>query len=147
MSKRHVRRNVGQPTEFAEQATLIEWWSLSCRKYGLPPLSLLAIPNGAHLAGDIRGRAIKMANLKRTGLRPGVPDLFLAKPIVKVHQSASCRYLETVAHGLWIEMKRKPNKPSEDQERVIFYLRQRGYHVCICWSFEEAKRAIEGYLG
>ena len=132
-------------TEHQEQCAVIAWWAHACKGYGLPEFALFAVPNGAHLAGDARGRAIKMANLKRTGLRPGVPDLFLAKPI-----NADIRegygHASTIASGLWIEMKRKPRKPSPEQEAVLLYLRQRGYHAVIAWSADEAIRAIKAYL-
>lgn len=42
---------------------LASWWA--------------AIPNGAVLAGDGKARAMQMAKLKRTGLRPGAPDLIV----------------------------------------------------------------------
>ena len=129
-----------EPSEHDSQRTVCDWWRIACNGYGLPEFALMAVPNGAHLAGDAKGRAIKMANLKRTGLRPGVPDLFLAVP--KVDKVVP----ELPFPGLWIEMKKRPNKPSPEQEAVILYLRQRGYHVCICYSAEEAIRAISAYL-
>ena len=129
------RSPVAAPSEHHEQSLVCEWWRYACKGYGLPEFSLFSVPNGAHLAGDARGRAIKMANLKRTGLRPGVPDLCLAVP-----------RLDIGAGALYVEMKRKPNKPSEDQEKVILYLRQRGYHCVIAWSVGEAIKAITEYL-
>jgi len=43
-------------------------------------LAFAAVPNGSVLAGDKKRRAIQMNNLKRTGLRPGVPDLLIFLP-------------------------------------------------------------------
>ena len=131
-----------EPSEHASQAAVCDWWRIACKGYGLPEFALMAVPNGAHLAGDAKGRAIKMANLKRTGLRPGVPDLFLAVRLLFDGPNGTIGSVP----GLWIEMKRRPNKPSPEQEAVILYLRQRGYHVCICYSAEEAIRAISAYL-
>ena len=136
------RADSREPSEHDSQAAVCDWWRLACKGYGLPEFALMAVPNGAHLAGDAKGRAIKMANLKRTGLRPGVPDLFLAVP----HLFHCLDGTTAAIPGLWIEMKRRPNKPSPEQESVLLYLRQRGYHVCICYSAEEAIRAISAYL-
>lgn len=122
-------------SEHAEQCAVIDWWRLACHAYKLPESALFAIPNGAHLAGDAKGRAIKMANLKRAGLRPGIPDLCLAVPRWRVDSGA-----------LYVEMKRRPNKPGPEQESAIFNLRRNGYHVCICYSADEAIQAIKGYL-
>jgi len=128
------------PSEHAEQCAVIDWWCIACKGYGLPEFALLAIPNGGARHPAV-GR-----KLKAEGVRAGVPDLFLAKPLVMVHQSAVSRHLETTAHGLWIEMKRRPNKPTPEQEAVILYLRQRGYHVCVCYSADEAIKTIKAYL-
>lgn len=130
------------PSEHAEQCAVIDWWAHACKSYGLPQFALIAIPNGAVLAGDARRRAMQMHRLKAEGLRAGVPDLFLAKPIPYPGKlAAGC-----LIPGLWIEMKRKPNKPSTEQETVILYLRQRSYHVVITWSADEAIKAIKAYL-
>ena len=77
------------------------------------------------------------AKLKAEGVRPGVPDLFLAAPSGR----------DVLAKGLWIELKRHPNRPSAEQEAVIAYLRRQGYHCVVAYGFDEAKMAIEGYLG
>lgn len=119
--------------EWSEQCAVIDWWSMACHGYKLPAFALLSVPNGSHLAGSAAQRAIKMRNLKRAGLRPGIPDLFLAAT-------------NDGFHGLWIELKRRPNKPSAEQEAVILYLRKSGYHAVIAWSADEAIQAIRAYL-
>lgn len=125
-----------EPSEHASQAAVCSWWSYVCKSYGLPEWALFSIPNGSILAGDAPRRAIQMAALKRTGLRPGVPDLFLA--------AASPR--DTTARGLWIECKRKPNKPSPEQNEFIAYLRRAGYHCVVSYSALESQTAISAYL-
>lgn len=122
-----------KPSEHQEQAAVISFWRLACKGYGLPECSLFAIPNGAHLAGDSRLRAIKMANLKKAGLRVGIPDLFLAVP-------------KHVFPGLFIEIKVEPNKPSAEQAKVIANLRGASYTVRVCYSADEAIQAIKNYL-
>ena len=129
-----LRRTL-KPSEHQEQKAVIDWWRLACKGYGLPEYVLFSIPNGAHLAGDSRLRAIKMANLKKTGLRPGIPDLFLAIPEPRF---PGC--------GLFIEMKVKPNKPSAEQAKVIADLRAASYGVSVCYSADEAVETIKDYL-
>lgn len=117
-------------TEHQEQAAVCDWWKLSCESYGLPEFALFAIPNSAK-------RSFRLAAmLKAEGMRAGIPDLCLA---------AMCPR-DPRAGALFIEMKRKPNKPTPEQTEVIDYLRRAGYHCVIAWNFEEARTAIEAYL-
>ena len=125
---------IGDPSEHASQCAVIDWWALARHKWKLPEFALFAVPNGAVLAGDARHRAIQMNNLKRSGLRVGALDLILAQP-------------RQDAHGLFVEMKRRPNKPTPEQLETMGYLRGAGYDCCICYSSDEAIRAITGYLG
>lgn len=136
-------KRLSAPSEFSEQAALCQWWAIACRKWKVPEMALFAIPNGAVLAGDAKHRAIQMSRLKATGLRPGVPDLMLAVPLYTTSLSGT----HTMhAAGLFIEQKRKPNKPSEDQLAMATMLRGAGFDVCICYSADEGIRAISGYL-
>lgn len=114
-------------SEHDEQVCVISWWAHACSGYGLPHYALLAIPN----AGKRSYAAA--AWLRAEGLQPGTPDLFLAVP-----------YRDK--GGLWIEMKRKPNKPDESQEKMIRYL-ECGYEVRVCYSADEAINVIKAYLG
>ena len=84
-----------------------------------------------------------MARLKREGLRPGCPDLFLAVPKSEGSIGGGLRYLFT---GLFIEMKRKGGKPSVEQVGFAYMLKQQGYNALICEGADEAIRAINGYL-
>lgn len=112
--------------EAAEQSALIDW-SLRVRgKY--PELDLLFhIPNGGS-----RNR-IEAANLKRQGVKAGVPDLFL--PVARGNY-----------HGLFIEMKYGKNKPTAAQRKWSTALNEQGYLAVVCYGFEAARRAIENYL-
>ncbi len=49
-------------------------------------------------------------------------------------------------HGLYIELKAGKNKTTRKQEEWIAALRQQGYHVSVCYGWEEAKETIENYL-
>lgn len=131
--KQRARALVITPSEHASQAAVCDWWRLACKGYGLPEFALFAVPNGGARHPAV-GR-----KMKAEGVRAGVPDLFLASVRYWTGGHALCG-------GLWIEMKRRPNKPSAEQEAVILYLRQRGYHVCVCYSAEEAIKAISAYL-
>lgn len=115
-------------SEHASQVQVIDWWSVARHKWLLPEYALFAVPNGGHR--DV----ITGARLKSEGVRRGIPDLMLA-------------VVTEVAPGLYLEMKAGKNKPSPEQVQVIDYLRRQGYHVCICYSSQEAVTAINGYLG
>lgn len=119
------------PLEADEQATLIEWARWQSWING----RLIAIPNGAHLAGDARARAIQMARLKAQGFREGVSDLFLAIPR---HGYA----------GLWIEMKRAdPRRSSVSEAQTTWHnlMIDSGYACVVCYGAIQAIEAILEY--
>lgn len=115
-------------TEAQEQSDLIEW-AESCVTLNIyPELKLLhAIPNGG--SRDIR----EARNLKRQGVKAGVPDLCLPVP--------KGRY-----HGLYIEMKVGKNKPSAKQFEWLNALSANGYAVALCYGAREARENIQTYL-
>lgn len=119
-------------SEHATQSSFVTWCKWNEGKY--PALKLaFSIPNGAHLAGDARLRAIKMRNLKAEGLRVGVPDWCLPVP----RHSFS---------GLFIEFKHDKNKANSEQLEYIALLRSEGHRAVICYSVEEAIKEVENYL-
>lgn len=127
--KRAYTRRVDGSSEHEEQCAVIQWWNAQCGFYGMPHFALFAVPNGAHLASGYIGAG----KLKREGLRPGMLDLVLAKPMEQFH-------------GLFIEMKYGKNKPSDDQIAVEQYLKSAGYAVGMHWSADSAIAAIKEYL-
>jgi len=114
-------------SEHQEQSAVIKWWWHACAGYGLPNFALFAIPNGG--ARD----AITGSLLKAEGVRPGSPDLMLAKPADQFH-------------GMFIEMKVGNNKLTDEQQAFATYLRTAGYHVSTHWSAGSAIEAIKAYL-
>lgn len=117
-------------TEHQEQVAVIQWFRLQHKKYAK---CLFSIPNGAHLAGDARLRAIKMNAMKAEGLLPGVSDLMLIVP-------------KAGWHGLFIEMKSKDGHLSEAQKEFMGAATLMGYQSVVCYGFEDAKEAITNYL-
>lgn len=112
--------------EAKEQAALISWAELMRTRY--PELGLLFhIPNGGS-----RNKA-EAANLKREGVKAGVPDLFL--PVSRGGK-----------HGLFIEMKVKPNKPTAAQVSWLHELVSQDYETAVCYSWADAAKVIELYL-
>jgi hypothetical protein len=113
-------------SEHQEQAAVIEWWSYACKGYGLPDFALFSIPNGGHRHKAVAGK------LKAEGLRPGVPDLFLA-------------VTRRDAGGLFVEMKSSTGHESKPQINVRRYL-SHDYCCAVAYSAEEAIEAIKQYL-
>ena len=121
-----VARRNPIPHEANEQETLFRWAWFARGTH--PELDLLYhIPNGGS-----RNR-IEAANLKRQGVKAGVPDLCL--PV------ARGKY-----HGLYIEMKYGKNKTSESQNKWLSALQKQGYAATVCYGFEEARAVITKYL-
>ena len=113
-------------SEAEEQEALINWADMSKGRY--PQLSwLFHIPNGGS-----RHPAEAM-HLKRMGVKPGVPDLFLPYP--------SNGY-----HGLWIEMKSSQGRVKAVQEDWIDWLRSQGYAAYVCMGFSAAHDCLIRYI-
>lgn len=113
--------------EAAEQIKLFRWAEFYSGKY--PLLKMLHhIPNGGSR------NKIEAANLKKQGVKSGVPDVCLPVPSGKYH-------------GLYIEMKYGNNKPTDNQEDWLKNLSEQGYATKVCYSWEEAAKTICCYLG
>lgn len=112
----------GLPTEAEEQSSLFLWANY------IPELEdMFAIPNGGSR------NKIEAANLRRQGVKAGVSDVFLPLPCGDYH-------------GLWIEMKVKPNTPTQKQREFLEHMARNGYAAHVCYSFDEAREIIERYL-
>lgn len=112
--------------EAREQQTLFAWAALSSSKY--PELALLYhIPNGGSR------NKIEAANLKRQGVKAGVPDICL--PVARGGY-----------HGLYIELKAGRNKATEKQRQWLTALEREGYQAVVCYGWEAARETIEHYL-
>lgn len=113
-------------SESQEQILLMQWAELSQKKY--PELKLLHhIPNGGSR------HASEAANLKRQGVKPGVPDLCL--PVARGGY-----------HGLYIEMKSEEGVISLNQRVFLESLNEEGYKAVVCHGFDKARKVIEEYL-
>ncbi len=135
------------PTEDQEQAWLMEWASYHhiCKDH------LIAIPNGGSR------HPAEAAKLKRTGVKAGVSDLFLACPSIRIEPDRSEGYFTTeggLYHvvidscGLWIELKRiKGGRISTIQNNWLELVGSVGYSTKVCYGWVEAKDCILEYLG
>lgn len=118
-------------SESAEQKTLIAWANLQSKKH--VELKMLF-----HIPNEGKRNPRTGAELKRLGMRAGVPDLFLAVP----------RMQNNVLYGgLFIEMKVNNNKCTENQKKWIRRLMDYGYQCKVCYSADEAITIIKEYLG
>lgn len=88
---------------------------------------LFHIPNGG--ARDI----VTASRMKRAGVKKGVPDLFLP-------------HANPLWHGLWIEMKHGKNKQTKEQVEWEDFLESEGFKVVVCYSANEAIKALKDYL-
>lgn len=115
-------------SEAQHQANVIKWSQQPHIRARWPELArLFHIPNGG------TRDAVEGKHLKQQGVKPGVPDLFLAAP--------SGQY-----HGLFIEMKTDTGRASEVQKYWIEQLNAAGYFAEVCHGWESAVRVLEWYL-
>lgn len=117
--------------EHFEAISFHHWWTITAESvFGVDPRCLIAIPNGGH-------RHIGTARkLKAEGVVPGAPDYFAFV--------ARQGY-----HGLAIELKApvKTARLSDAQKAMKSILEGQGYVFRVCYGWDEARIAIEGYLG
>ena len=115
-----------QQYEAFDQECIFRWVKLNEHKY--PELSLLYhIPNGGSR------NKIEAANLKRQGVKAGVPDICL--PVSR-----------GVYHGLYIELKHGKNKLSDLQREWLGWLNEQGYMAVCIHGWDNAVDFIETYL-
>ena len=94
----------------------------------LPELRMLfAIPNGGSR------HMLEAVALKRSGVKSGVPDLCLPVP-------------RRGFTGLWIELKAKRGRVSEEQAQWAKALNAEGALAVVCDGHEAAQERIEWYL-
>lgn len=106
------------------QQLCVAWFKLTYRSYsGL----LFASANGGSR------NVIEAANLKKQGVLPGVADLQLAVP-------------NSYYHGLFIEVKIKPNKQQPSQIEFQNNVEKQGYCYMVIYDFEQFKKVINEYL-
>lgn len=132
-NKKSTKRMHGTP-EHDTQVECVNWF-----REDFPVFAdlLWAIPNGGY-----RSKATARA-MKAEGQKAGVPDLQLAVP-------------RKGYHGLFIEMKKSSvgkkgqlvgkGRTSELQDKMIERLREVGYKVEVCYSFEQFKNITREYL-
>ena len=108
------------PSEHVEQVNFVNWV-----KYNYPKIRLFAPPNGAHLNGTPKQKAMQMNKLKAEGFSPGVPALVIPNLF------------------LFIAMKNiKGSTTSKDQLEWREHLIECGYTAEICKGAAEAKEVF-----
>jgi hypothetical protein len=107
--------------ELVLTSQFFKWLFYTCKKQ---------FPVTFHIANEGK-RARHIAAMM--GLKAGVPDIFMAYPIGPYS-------------GLFIELKIKPNKPSEAQLIMMGQLEGNGYRCHICYTLDEAMDAVNDYL-
>lgn len=112
--------------EADQQRKLFQWTTFIRAEY--PEIDLMFhIPNGGSR------NKLEATNLKKQGVKAGVPDLFL--PVSRGGY-----------HGLFIELKYGKNKPTEKQTEWLTSLNKQGYAVAVCYGCNEASEKILKYL-
>lgn len=110
-------------TETQEQIAFMDWVRL---QPGLKPFVI-------HIANERRCSYARGNMLRKMGVTAGVSDIFIMIP-------------SGGFHGLWIEMKVKPNKPTASQLEFLDNATSQGYATAVCYSSEEAMTAVKDYL-
>lgn len=111
-------------SEDIEQKTLIRWVSLKH-----PKIKDLLF----HVPNEGKRSPIRGLEMRRMGMRAGIPDLFLSVP-------------RGTYHGMYIELKSLSGKLTPQQQKYLDRFNQEGYLAVCCYGWEEAAKSIEEYL-
>ena len=108
------------------QKQIFSWAKLAAGKY-----PCLRFMHGSMVGTNL---SIQQAVMnKAMGVRSGFPDITLPFP-------------NSSSHGLYIELKIKPNKTTLEQREYHAYLEEMGYTVFVIYDFETAIKVIEEYV-
>ena len=123
------------------QIACVEWFRLQYPQYSK---SLVAIPNGAYLAGDSKRRAIQMKILKNEGLVEGASDLVLFLPT----ENSGVLHIE-----MKVEKRTKTGKVSRSQSRLSpnqkafrAAMMAVGYKCIVCYNFDEFAIEVQRHI-
>lgn len=122
--KEAQKRKEPKLSESQQQTECMRWFR---QEYPQFANNCFAVPNGGFR--NPKTAAI----LKREGVLSGVPDVCLA-------------VARNPYHGLYLELKVKGNKPTENQLAVMAALKEQGYCCEVVYSTEEFKEVITKYL-
>ena len=115
-------------TESQHQANIFKWSLQPSIRSKYPCLKLLY-----HTANERNCSAAEGANLKRQGVKKGVPDLHL--PVARGPY-----------HSLYIELKTETGNEMKEQTWWREELTAQGNFSSVCHGWEAAVRTIEWYL-
>lgn len=114
-------------SELGDQCALFDWAARMEER--IPPLRwLFHVPNGGH-----RNKVVAR-QLRASGVRAGVPDIFLLEP-------------RGGYAGLVIEMKAEEGRVRPEQRAWLERLAEQHYKVLVCRSWTAAAHQICLYLG
>jgi hypothetical protein len=109
---------------------------IACVRYfrlQYPQYLIFAFPAGFMFAGDETKRARTGKRMKEMGYCVGTPDIHIPVP-------------NRFYHGMYIEMKVKPNKPTDNQLSVMKELEKCGYKCVVCYSIESFMEEVNRYF-
>lgn len=113
--------------ETQEQIALMMWCEF--QKNVHPELDLIF-----HIVNEGKRSVRTGAELKRMGMKKGVPDICLPVP-------------KGTYHGLWIELKAdKTKRATKEQKEWLIKLTEQGYKAVVCYGADNAVTVIKEYL-
>jgi len=119
-------QTIAAPSERATHIAIVDWARWAEGQW--PELrGLIHVPNGEY-RHDKTG-----ALLKRMGAKAGFPDFMLP--------TAHDGFI-----GFAMEVKRKPNTLTEQQQWWLEFLSLQGWFTCVAWSATEGQAALHKYV-
>lgn len=120
--QQRIRKKRQQP-ERAQKLAFMRWVGLN---KSIRPF-VFAIEHGGSR------NVLEASNLRKIGVRAGIPDYFFMHPNSKYH-------------GLWIEFKAGKNKLTKEQEEFFNLAKNVNYKCVVVWNWADAVKEIQEYI-
>jgi len=98
-----------------------------------PDYLITSFPAGFTFTGNKIQRIITGKIMKDMGYCNGFPDLFIPVPNRKYS-------------GLFLELKIKPNKPTNEQTYIMLKLTDLGYCCSVCYCIDDFMKVVKEYM-
>ena len=96
-----------------------------------------------HIPNEGKRTKFEQYKAKVLGIIAGMPDVMMFNP----RYDKTDGVLNVIKYvGLVIELKIKPNKPTDNQLAVLANLKALGWSTHVCYSFDEAKLIVDDYF-